>query len=669
MDSQTLILAVVMAALVWLVIGLVGIFRALDFTLISRWLFPLGAGVSLAVALLALVALASDKQELILPFGLPGLPFHLRLDALSSFFLFLLGAASAGISIYAAGYSRKADGRALGLQCLLYHIFLASMVFVLLANDGYAFMVAWETMALSSFFLVTAEHRHAEIRRAGYLYLLLAHIGAMAILLSFGVMAGSAGDYTFDAMRAFKGSDFWETAAFLLALFGFGAKAGLLPLHVWLPEAHPAAPSPVSAMMSGIMLKTAIYGLLRVGFDLLQAHTWWWGLLLLLVGLASALFGVVFSAVQTDMKRLLAYSSIENVGLIVLGMGLALIFSAFSMLSFAALALTATLYHCLNHAFFKSLLFLSTGSVLHATGERNLGKLGGLIHQMPWVAWLALIGVLASAGLPPLNGFVSEWLLLQSFLFTPEVPHGYLNMLLPVFAGAIALVSALAGFTMVKFFGIVFLGQPREEKLAQARDASRLSRLGLLWLGTGCVLLGLMPNVIIALIEPVTRSLIGATLVLDTRAGNWLFLAPYSGERASYSALIFFCGIAVLTLAARYIVHRLYHDRATRVPPWDCGFPLQTGRMQDTSEGYSQPIRRIFSPFFKRTREHPSPFDTRPRYLSIVEDPLWYWLYLPIVWLVERCVRVVDFLQHGRIAVYLTYSFATLIILLVLTRG
>jgi formate hydrogenlyase subunit 3/multisubunit Na+/H+ antiporter MnhD subunit len=663
-----LIGAIFVAALVWLAIGGAGLFFARDIVIISRRLFPASAAVSLIVAILALIAISSGKGELILPIGLPNLPFHLRLDALSAFFLFLLGTASAGISIYSAGYFRKTDGRSLGLQCLLYHVFLVSMVFVMLANDAYAFMVAWETMALSSFFLVTAEHRYAEIRRAGYLYLLLAHLGAVAILLSFGVMAGSAGDYTFDAMRGFEGSEFWETAAFLLALFGFGAKAGLLPLHAWLPEAHPAAPSPISAMMSGIMLKTAIYGLLRVGFDLLQAHAWWWGLLLLLAGLASALFGAVFSAVQTDMKRLLAYSSIENVGLIVLGMGLALIFSAFGMNSFAALALTALLYHCLNHAFFKSLLFLSTGSVLHATGERNLGKLGGLIHQMPWVAWLALIGVLASAGLPPLNGFVSEWLLLQSFLFTPEVPHGYLNMLLPVCAGAIALVSALAGFTMVKFFGIIFLGQPREEKLGEAHDASFLSRLGLAWLGAGCILLGLIPRAIIALLAPVVDALTGSVLRLDTRAG-WLLLAPYSAERASYSPLIFFCGIACLTFAAWYVVRRRYHGRATRVPPWDCGFPLQTERMQDTSEGYSQPIRRIFSPFFKRTREHPSAFDARPRYLSIVEDPLWHWLYLPVARLVERCTRVVDFLQRGRIAVYLTYSFATLIILLVLTRG
>jgi formate hydrogenlyase subunit 3/multisubunit Na+/H+ antiporter MnhD subunit len=665
-----LIGAIFIAALVWLVIGGAGLFFARNFALVSRRLFPFGAANGLLVALLALFAISSGKQELILPLGLPNLPFHLCLDALSSFFLFLLGAASAGISIYAAGYFRKAEERSLGLQCLLYHVFLASMVLVMLANDAYAFMVAWETMALSSFFLVTTEHQYAETRRAGYLYLLLAHLGAVAILLSFGVMAGNAGDYTFDAMRGFQGGEFWETVAFLLALFGFGAKAGLLPLHAWLPEAHPAAPSPVSAMMSGVMLKTAIYGLLRVSFDLLQAHAWWWGLLLLLAGLASALFGAVFSAVQTDMKRLLAYSSIENIGLIVLAMGLALIFSAFALYGFAALALIALLYHCLNHAFFKSLLFLSTGSVLHATGERNLGKLGGLIHQMPWVAWLALVGVLASAGLPPLNGFVSEWLLLQSFLFTPEVPHGYLNMLLPVFAGAIALISALAGFTMVKFFGIIFLGQPREEKLKEAHDASLLSRIGLAWLAAGCVLLGILPNAVIALILPVVQRLIGFTFPPDTyNTGNWLFLAPFSATRASYSPLIFFCGIALMTLAAGYAVRRRYHGRATRVPPWDCGFPLQTGRMQDTSEGYSQPIRRIFSPFFKRTREHPSPFDVRPRYRSVVEDPLWYGLYLPVARIVERFTRVVDFFQRGRIAVYLTYSFATLIILLVLTRG
>lgn len=660
---------VLTTALVWLLIGLIGVVIQHNFMLISRVLFPLGAVCGLALAVLALSGIDASPQVLVMPIGLPDLPFHLRLDALSSFFLFLLGATAAGISIYAAGYIRKGEGTAPGLQCLLYHLFLTSMAFVMLADDGYAFMVAWETMALSSFFLVTSEHRHAEIRRAGYLYLLVAHIGAVGILLSFGVMAGSAGDYTFAAMRDFSTLGIWPTIAFLLALFGFGAKAGLLPLHIWLPEAHPAAPSPVSAMMSGVMLKTAIYGLLRVSFDLLHAQLWWWGALLLLLGLASAIFGAIFSTVQTDMKRLLAYSSIENIGLIFVGFGLTLIFKSFAMPQLAALALIATLYHCLNHAFFKSLLFLCTGSVLHATRERNLGKLGGLIHRMPWVTWLALVGVLASAGLPPLNGFVSEWLLLQSFLFTSGLPQGYLNMLLPLVAGAIALIAALAGFAMVKFFGVVFLGQPREEKLAQAHDAGRLERIGLLWLAVGCLLLGLLPNVVITLLDPVTRLLVGSSLSFAASSHGWWLLAPISEDRASYSPAIFLGSIVVLVPLVYWVVNRSFRRRLKRVPPWDCGFPLQTSRMQDTAEGFGQPIRRIFSPFFKRTREHPSPFDTQPRYRSLVEDPFWYWLYLPIARIVGLGTRIIAFLQQGRIAIYLLYSFITLLCLLVWTRG
>ncbi|MEI7430417.1 MAG: hydrogenase 4 subunit B [Betaproteobacteria bacterium] len=653
----------------WLVIGLTGAAFPHRFRLISRVLFPLGAVFGILLAVLALSGIVSGTQVRTLPLGLPDLPFHLRLDSLSAFFLFLLGATSAGISIYAAGYMRRGEGTAPGLQCLLFHVFLASMCFVMLADDGYAFMVAWESMALSSFFLVTSEHRHAEIRRAGYLYLLVAHVGAVGILLSFGVMAGSAGDYTFDAMREFSTLGYWPTIAFLLALFGFGAKAGILPLHIWLPEAHPAAPSPVSAMMSAVMLKTAIYGLLRVSFDLLHAQLWWWGVLLLVIGLFSALFGVIFSAIQTDMKRLLAYSSIENIGLIFVGFGLTLIFKSFLLPHLAALALTATLYHCLNHAFFKSLLFLCTGSVLHATGERNLGKLGGLIHRMPWVTWLALIGVLASTGLPPLNGFISEWLLLQSFLFTSGLPQGYLHMLLPVAAAAVALIAALAGFAMVKFFGVVFLGQPREEKLSHAHDAGRLERLGLLWLAVGCILLGLLPNVVIALLDPVSRLLVGSGLSSAAGSHGWWLLAPISEDRASYSAVIFFVSLALFIPAVYLTVRHFYHGRQKRVPAWDCGFPLQTPRMQDTAEGFGQPIRRIFSTFMRRSHEHPTPFDTQPHYHSKVEDPLWYWIYLPIARLVEHGTRLIAFLQHGRIAIYLLYSFITLLALLVLTRG
>ncbi len=494
----------------WIAIGAAGVLRPHNLFIVARVLFPLGAALALLVAATAGLALFGGTETAVLPLGLPGLPFHLRLDALSAFFLVLLGGASAGISVFAAGYFRQGEGTPPGVLCLLYHLFLAGMAMVLLADDAYVFMVMWELMALASFFLVTANHTIPAIRRAGYLYLLIAHLGALAILLCFGVLQANTGDYTFDNMRAQSLSPFWASVAFLLAFVGFGAKAGFLPLHVWLPEAHPAAPSPVSALMSGVMLKTAIYGLLRIGFEILPAQHAWWGVLALAVGLLTALFGVVFAAIQTDMKRLLAYSSIENIGLLAVGIGLALLFTGYGMASLAALALTAVLYHALNHAFFKSLLFLATGAVLHATGERNLGKLGGLLRYMPWVGWLALAGTLAAAGLPPLNGFVSEWLLLQSFLFTLGLPGTFVNNLVPVVAAGVALVAALGGYVMVKFFGVIFLGQPREPKLAASHDAARWERVGLVWLAVACVALGLLPAQVIALIDPVTRVLVGA---------------------------------------------------------------------------------------------------------------------------------------------------------------
>lgn len=647
----------------WLVVGLAGVWALRRMALVAHVLFPLGGLLGLALAGVALAALLDRPQTAVLAIGLPTLPFHLRLDALSAFFLLVIGTVAAGVSAFAAGYFRQGEGTPPGLLCLQYHLFLASMAGVVLADDAYAFMVMWETMALSSFFLVTANHRIAEIRRAGYVYLLVAHVGAIAILLCFGVLQANTGDYTFANMRAQSLTPFWASIAFMLALLGFGAKAGLVPLHIWLPEAHPAAPSPVSALMSGVMLKTAVYGILRVAFDLLPAPLWWWGAVLLAVGLASALFGVVFAAVQVDMKRLLAYSSIENVGLLFAGIGLAVVFATYGMVPMAALALTAALYHVAAHAAFKSLLFIGTGSVLHATGERNLGRLGGLLRKMPWVGWAMLLGVLASAGLPPLGGFVSEWLLLQSFLFTPGLPDAVLNMLIPVVAALIALVAALAGYTMVKFYGVIFLGQPREEKLRQAHDAGSWERLGMGWLVALSLALGLLPQQVIELIDPVTRRLVDHGLAETVRAHGWL-LAPTSPDRAAYGPVIFLLGIAASWLLAWLLVRRLYHGRVRRSIPWACGFPWGTPRMQDTAEGFGQPIRQIFEPFFRMQRELPTPFDERPRYRVSVDDPFWHWLYRPIASAVERLARLVGLLQQGRIAVYLLFSFLTLITML-----
>jgi formate hydrogenlyase subunit 3/multisubunit Na+/H+ antiporter MnhD subunit len=649
--------------MVWVVLGLLGLVRPHGIRLV-RLLFSFGTIVCFAIAIGAGTFLARGEttQLLVLPFGLPDLPFHVRLDALSGFFLLLLGLAGAGISTFAAGYFRSGEGTAPALLGLQYHVFLASMAIVILADDAYLFMVAWETMALSSYFLVTSQHRIPDIRRAGFLYVLMAHVGAICILLSFGVLQGGSWHFTFDAMRGASLTRFWASTAFLLALLGFGAKAGLVPLHVWLPEAHPAAPSPVSAMMSGLMLKTAIYGMLRISFDLLHARLWWWGVLILALGLFSALYGAVFAAVQTDMKRLLAYSSIENVGVIFTAIGLSILFETGNLHLFAALALTAALIHALNHAFFKSLLFLATGSVLHATKQRSLGKLGGLIRRMPWVATLALIGTLAIAGLPPLNGFVSEWLLLQSFLFTPQIPHAFINMLVPLGAAALALTVALAAYVMVKFYGVIFLGQPREASLVNAHDANWLERLGLGWLALGCVLIGVFPQLVLRIAAAVTRESLGESV--KSSSTIW-WIAPIAPEQASYSGLILFVGIVGVVGIGFVLVRLLAHGRIRRTAAWDCGYPWQTSRMQDTAEGFGQPIRHLFGTFFRMERDLPSPDDRSPRYRIHIEDRLWPSIYLPIARAVQRLADLISVLQSGRLSIYLLYSFLTLIALLI----
>ncbi len=658
-----LLVGCVALLLSWVVIGLAGLVRPRSVRLPGRVLFPLGALVGIALATLGAASLLGGGIErLVVPLGLPDLPAHLRLDPLSSVFLVLLGASSGGISLFAGGYLRPGEGTAPGLLCLQYHLFLASMGLVLISADAYSFLVAWEVMALTSYFLVTTEHRIPDIRRAGFVYLLMAHVGAICLLLCFGVLQGGSWHFTFAAMRSAHLSSGWAAVAFLLALVGFGAKAGLVPLHVWLPEAHPAAPSPVSALMSGVMLKTAVYGMLRVGLDLLGPPVWWWGLVPLMLGLLTIVYGALFAAVQTDMKRLLAYSSVENIGMVFTGIGLTVVFAGSGLKVVAALALLATLYHCLNHAFMKSLLFLGTGSVLHATGERNLGRLGGLIHRMPWVAWLMLIGALAIAGLPPLNGFVSEWLLLQSFLFTGHLPHAFVNLLIPMGMALVVLGAALAGYVMVKFYGVIFLGQPREASLARAHDCGVLERAGLAWLALGCVVLGLFPAQVIHALGAVTHQLVGA--LVPQASAHWWLLAPVPGRPVSYGPLALLTATGTVVLLTAFLVRLTGHRAVRRGPAWDCGFGALTPRMQDTAEGFGQPIRSLFQPFFEIERELPEPVDRTPRYRIAVRERIWRWVYEPVRGAVERLANTAARVQQGRISVYLLYSFTTLLVLL-----
>jgi len=599
--------------------------------------------------------------------GLPDLPFHLRSDGLAGFFLLLLGSVSAGITLYATGFFREESAPRLTLIALQYHVFLASMALVLLADDAYLFMVAWETMALSSYFLVTTDHKLPAIRSAGFLYLLIAHLGALAILLCFGVLHGGHGDYTFEALRNAELTPLWATVAFVLAFFGFGAKAGMLPLHAWLPEAHPAAPSPVSALLSGVMIKTAIYGMVRVIYDLIGGVRWEWGIVVLLVGAGTTLFGVLYALMQHDLKRLLAYHSVENIGIILLGLGMSMVFIGFGHTAAAALGLIAALYHTLNHAVFKALLFLGAGSILHGAGLRNLNDMGWLIRRMPHTALYFLVGALAISALPPLNGFVSEWLTFQAALQAVLLEHGVVRSVLPLFAATLALAGALTAMCFVKVYGIAFLGQARTPQV-DAHDCGTLERIGMAWLAGGCFVLGLFPATFLLMLNSICVPLLGGGLPEAALASNWLWLIPAAPAQASYGPVIFLAVIVSVTLVTFFLVRRFYHGRVRIAPAWDCGFPAQTSRMQDTADAFGQPIRHVFGPLYLMRRTLPGPDDPRPRYELSIQDRHWYWLYLPVARLAGWTSAKIGMLQQGRVSTYLLYSFVTLLALLVFVR-
>jgi formate hydrogenlyase subunit 3/multisubunit Na+/H+ antiporter MnhD subunit len=652
----------------------------------QRLLINVGCVFTTIISLLTTVAgawaVASGvTYHVVLPLGLPDLPFHLRLDLLSGYFLVVVGLLSFFVSIYSIGYVKGFLGRrSITSLMVFYSVFIAGMFLVVLADDAFFFLIAWEMMAASSYFLVLFEDEKIENRRAAFLYLVVAHVGAIAILLSFGVMAGLATgfsgfqSYTFDAMRETELPAGLATLAFFLAFFGFAAKAGVVPLHVWLPEAHPVAPSNVSALMSGVMLKTAIYGIVRVVFDLIGDFPWWWGALVLVFGLVSAVMGVLYALMQHDLKRLLAYHSVENIGIILIGLGLAMIFTSFNMSQLAALALIAGLYHTLNHAMFKGLLFMGAGAVLHATHEKNMEEMGGLIRFMPWTAALFLIGCVSISALPPFNGFVSEWLTYQAFLLSPALPSPLLNLLIPLGAALLALTSALAAACFVKAFGVTFLGHQRGHHHGSVHEVRWSMRIGMLLTALTCLGLGVFPTVIIKWMDPIAEELVGGTIAASASGFGWMWLTPIAAERASYSAPIAFLGI----LSVVVITYLLLHVRPGalhRAPLWDCGFEKVTNRMQYTATSFAMPLRRIFGYLFnikERVRQlppapHPA-FPQRLYYHLRIRDRFWGWIYQPVVdasfWLSRRIGRM----QHGHIQVYLIYSFVTIVVLLIFLR-
>jgi hydrogenase-4 component B len=628
--------------------------------------YVLSALAAAGTAVAAVKFLAADlaAQTLVLPLGLPSIGWHLRIDALGAFFLFVVGLAGTLVSLFALDYARHdaEPGRVLPF----YPAFLAGMTLVLIADDAFSFLLSWELMSLTSWLMVLATHREAETRDAAFLYIVMASIGVGALLLAFGLIAGGEGGYAFETMRHATLGPWKSGLFFALAVIGTGSKAGIVPLHVWLPPAHAAAPSHVSALMSGVMTKVALYGLIRLLFDLAGTPQWWWGVVVLLLGGLTALLGVLYAVMQRDLKRLLAYSTVENIGIVVIGLGLALAFRANRLDELAALALAAALLHVFNHAMFKSLLFLGSGAVLVATHERDMEHLGGLIHRLPATAFVVLIGAMAISALPPFNGFVSEWLTFQAIVNGSQLPQWLLKFAVPVVGAMLALAAALAGVAFVKAFGTVFLGRPRRPAATAAREVSVLMLAPMAALAAVCAVVGLLPQTVLNLLRPVA-----ALLLPDSpwiALSNWLWLAPRGLDHSSYSGLVILLAVALLTALLVSVIHRFASNRVRRSAPWDCGFPDPRPETQYTASSFAQPLRRIFGSAVFAVREHidmPAPGETRAARLEVTSrDPVWDGIYAPAAWLIGHVADRLNVLQFQTIRRYLSLMFAALVLLL-----
>ena len=663
-DSVELLLWCVAALLVMAAVA-VALSRS---DMATRLIYGATTAVS-ALALFAVVARLLDASSVpsavTLPLGLPWIGAHFRLDSLSTFFLIVVNLGGGAASLYGLGYGNHESSPHRVLP--FFPAFLAGMNMVVLSDDAFTFLLSWEFMSLTSWALVLAHHREAENTRAGYVYLVMATFGTLALLLAFGLLAGPQGGYAFDSIRSSPHTPLVTALVLGLMLLGAGSKAGLVPLHVWLPLAHPAAPSHVSALMSGVMTKVAVYGFVRVVFDLLGEPAWWSGLVVLSIGSLTAVLGILSALMEKDIKRLLAYSTIENIGIIFISLGLALAFKANGMAAAAALALVAALFHVLNHSFFKSLLFFGAGAVLTATGERDMDKLGGLIHRMPVTSVLFLVGCVAISALPPLNGFASEWLAFQAVLLSPELPQWALKLIVPAAGGMLALSAALAAACFVKAFGITFLGRPRSVAAETAHEVDRFSIAAMALLAGLCLLAGILPGLVVDALAPVTQALLGNRMPVQLQTA-WLSLVPIAESRSSYNGLLVFVFIAVSSAFAVYFIHRFASRVLRRTAMWACGFPDPTPAMQYSAGSFSQPIRRVFGTLAFRASEHvdmPAPGDMRPAQLTVsMTDLAWQAIYAPIARSVSFVADRLNFLQFLTIRRYLSVVFALLVTLL-----
>jgi hydrogenase-4 component B len=636
-----------------------------------RVAFALAACGAVLELLASIVALVQDGTTVWdVPFGVPLFSTTIRLDPLSAFFNLTLALLALAVSIYSFAYLRGLEGRRnLGALAFFYNLLLLSLTLVFAAANVFFFLVAWEVMAITAFCLVEFEHEKAEARRSGVVFLIMSHGGTALLLIAFLLLATFGGsrefvDFHLLASRLPAGM---QAVLFVLFFLGFGVKAGIVPLHIWLPDAHPVAPSNISALMSGVVIKTGVYGMARVLFDFYGPLPAWAGTAVLSVGVVTALVGVLYALMEHDLKRLLAYHSIENIGIIVMGFGAAALFRSYGHSSLAAIALVAALYHTLNHATFKGLLFLAAGSVVHATRTRNMEEMGGLVRRMPATALFFLIGAAAISGLPPLNGFVSEWLTYQALLGGFGSTPSLTRMVFPVAGSLLALTAALAAACFVKAFGIPFLALPRSEAAAGASESPASMRYGMGLLAAACFVLGLGATWIFPIFDPITRAALGVNISPALTAANGMALSAGTARGGTVST----AGIAlVLLFLAGAAALLLLRTRRAIGPAWDCGLPALTADNEYTATAFSKPLRMIFSVFYRPRREIQAEYEISPyypsaiRFESEIEPAFEKRIYRPLTDRIFSVARQMRGIQAGSIHAYLAYIFVTLVLLL-----
>ena len=635
-----------------------------------------GSGAGLALALDTLARGATFQLEIPQLLAIAG-GVSLGLDRLGAFFLLVVEVVAVPAALYGGAYSRRYEGgSALRWLGAMLNVFLLALGLVPLADNVITFLFLWEVMSVASYFLVLTESEHRETRQAGLWYLVMAHGGLVLVMVAFLLLASSAPSTGFADLRT-AATDLpahVRNTAFILALVGFGSKAAVVPLHVWLPLAHPAAPSHVSALMSGAMIKLGVYGLLRVALDLLGGGPPWWGGVILGVGAVSALLGVLYALMEQDLKRLLAYSSIENVGIIFLGLGAGLAFHSYGLTRLAMVGLVAGLYHTLNHACFKGLLFLGSGAVLSATHTRNMEELGGLIKGMPRTALCFLVGAAAISGLPPLNGFVSEWLVFQALLGGSELPRPELAVLMPLAVGTLALTSGLAAACFVKAFGISFLALPRSPLAAQAREVPLGMQLGMGALALVCLALGVGASLAVPALGSVVAGLGG--LPPGSTSGMPRLTLEVPGTVGAIAPAALAAGLVLVPVAVVLAFRLGAADRRRRVgDTWGCGRIGQTPRMEYTATAFAEPLRRVFAELYRPTEDLSIDFHPESRYFvqsiayrSGVHPWFERLLYAPVVSFLRRTAFRVRWLQAGSLHLYLLYMILTLVLLLLVSR-